>query len=115
MFRKFGFVQEVVGEEEEANGNDGGNSETFRLVDVGKALPLEDGIVGGNSWDDSSLVGKGKKYKQKKVDPVLLRRYHKIQKIANELESDHPLTIQAALTYCIQMSQLDENIDDLTH
>ena len=109
VFRKYGLF--VKGGDKER--------ETFRVVNVSEALPLEDSASGEQIQMDCSngtkfsSVAKARKRNQTKIDPVLLKRYHKIQKIAHELESDHPLTTQAALSYSIQMCQLDESIDDL--
>lgn len=115
VFRKFGLGG--GGDGGGSNGDDvidvGGWQETFRLVDIGEAIPLEEGEE-EEEEEDSAKVKKRRNQKQKNVvDPMLLKRYHKIQKIAHELESNHPLTIQAALAYSLQMNQLDECIDDL--
>jgi len=83
--------------------------ETFRLINIREALPLEEHGRESNHETEKSAMKNGRKY----IDPVLFSRYRKILKIAHELESNHPLIVQAALTYSIQLSQLDDSIDNL--
>jgi hypothetical protein len=47
------------------------------------------------------------------IAKAMKRRMEMIRKIAHDLESENPLTVQAALCYSIQLSQLDDGIDDL--
>jgi len=110
LYNKFGF-------------NDANNdleckksNESFRWINIKEALPLDEAF---NFCDENEKkfqkpVEKQYRGKKKMMDPGLLKRYKTIQKIAKELDSQNPLTVQAALTYSVQLQQLEDNIDDLS-
>jgi serine/threonine protein kinase len=97
VFRKFGCATE---------------QSTFRVLNIGEAMPLD-----GEEDDENDCNGfnklKNQKSKNKRVDPIILKRYRTIQKVCSCLKWNHPLTAEAALTYSIQMAQLD-SVDDLS-
>ena len=81
----------------------------FKVCDIDEGLPLESsGEIGGNYNKENC-----KKGSKIKLDPWLVARYKKICKIAEDLECQHPFTNQAALTYSIQLSEVEDNIDDV--
>ena len=69
---------------------------TFRVLNMKNALPLD------GDGDDGIDQKTSKK------------RMNVIRKIAKDLESENPLTIQAAFCYSMQLTQLDDGIDDFT-
>lgn len=73
-------------------------SGTIHTIDILKALPL-DGIEHDS---DGFLENKGWK-----------KRMQLIEQIANDLDASNPFTVQAAFCYSLQLSQLDDCIDDL--
>jgi serine/threonine protein kinase len=79
--------------------------DTFRILDLKKALPLDDQGRGGGDEEE--------KVDDKMIAKAMKKRMKMIRKIAHDLESENPLTVQAALCYSIQLSQLDDGIDDL--
>ena len=85
------------------------NEGTFQICDIKEGLPLE---LSSEILDRENKENHYKKGTKKEMDP-LLKRYNKICQIANELQSEHPLTRQAALVYSIQFSEVETNIDDL--
>jgi serine/threonine protein kinase len=103
VFRKFGFTT---------------HEKTFRILNVNEALPFdseeddeesgENDPAGSNSKNQKNNDKQGKK----RVDKTLLKRYQNIQKVCSSMKWNNPMTAQAALTYSIQMSQLDE-VDDM--
>jgi serine/threonine protein kinase len=90
VFKKYGFAKE----DEKCAAQD-----SIRTIDIQNALPL-DGIE-----NDSEGFLDGKDWK---------KRRQLIQKIANDLDATHPFTVQAAFCYSLQLSQLDDCIDDLS-
>ena len=75
------------------------------------ALPLE--FMSGED-DENTAPKTVKKGKKNKMDPVLQKRIQTIRKLCNELQCEHPMSIQAALTYCQCMLELDEDLDDIS-
>jgi serine/threonine protein kinase len=103
VFRKFGFTT---------------HDKTFRILNVNEALPFdieeddedsgENDAAGANTKNQKNNDKQGKK----RADKTLLKRYQIIQKVCSSMKWNNPMTAQAALTYSIQMSQLDE-VDDM--
>jgi len=91
-----------------------------KIINIKDALPFDD--IAEDSDENvappsqaATDNGKGKKKKNfKKKDPVLDRRLKNVRRLCNELECDHPMTIHAAMCYCQQMLQLEEELDDLS-
>lgn len=71
---------------------------SLRTVDIQRALPLE-------HYDELERFLESKNGKKRK---------QLIQNIAKDLDSSNPWTVQAALCYSLQLSQLDDCIDDLS-
>ena len=102
---------------------------TFRILNLNEALPFDDDDHDHDHDDDVSFddkengandqkekkknAAKNNTQKQPKVDPVLAKRMKTIQQICHSMDWKNPLTAQAALSYSIQISQLEDNIDDL--
>ena len=65
--------------------------------------------------DDYNIENRYEKGTKKKMDRInaFVRRFDNICQIAEDLQSQHPLTKQAALIYSIQLSDVEDNIDDL--
>jgi serine/threonine protein kinase len=92
---------------------------TFAKINLKEALPIEgqedednqENSAGSTNNNGGKNKGGGKN-KKNKVDPVLAKRFQTIQKVCDSMEWTHPLTAQAALSYSIQMSQL-EDVDDI--
>jgi len=107
VFVKFGLIN-----------NDIMNQVTLRTIDIKTALPFDDKID-ENEKDlrKGNYTSSGKNLSKKaminKMSSKILKRVKLIRKIAHELESKNAFTIQAALTYSEQLSQL-ENCDDLS-
>ena len=80
-------------------------------VSLKDALPLD--FISGQD-DENTAPKTVKKGKKNKMDPVLQKRIQTVRKLCNELECEHPMSIQAALTYCQCMLELDEELDDLS-
>jgi serine/threonine protein kinase len=95
------------------------STKTFRRIFLPSAVPLdgEESIVEemkpGGKENTKNQDSKNKTTKRKKADPVLSKRFKLIQKVCDWMEWDNPTTAQAALTYSIQMADLNDDIDDL--
>jgi serine/threonine protein kinase len=87
---------------------------TFSLVNLKEALPFDndEGIVPADEKENAAAPIQSKKNKKNRVDPVLSKRFKLIQKICSSMEWTNPMTVQAALTYSIQLSELDD-VDDM--
>jgi len=98
-----------------------------RIINIKGALPLDFGPDENkennapelddttNTMNGQTKTPRKKKSNNKKHNPVLVRRIQQLRKLLHqELESDHPMTIQAALFYCQCMQELDDQLDDLT-
>ena len=72
------------------------HDKTFRSIHMCEALPLE----------VSDLSGLDKK--------MIKKRIELIQKIASDLDAENPMTTQAALCYSLQLSELDDCLDNLS-
>jgi serine/threonine protein kinase len=104
VFHKFGFATD---------------QKTFRILNVNEALPFdseeddeessENNAAGANSKKQNNNKDKQGK---KRVDKTLLKRYQHIRKVCSSMNWNNPMTAQAALTYSVQMSQLEE-VDDM--
>ena len=91
---------------------------TFTKIDLKAALPFDEAEDEEDNQENNVNNVKGNKNKQSKkktnkVDPKLAKRFQTIQNICTSMEWTHPLTAQAALCYSIQMSQLEDEIDNL--
>lgn len=91
------------------------NSKTFSILNIKDSLPFDndDAIIPQGKENNPTSSAKSKK-KQQKIDPVLAKRYKMIQKVCHSMEWENPMTAQAALTYSIQMSELDD-VDDMNN
>jgi serine/threonine protein kinase len=73
-----------------------GLNRNFASIDLEESLPLE--------VDELSLSVDTKAFK---------KRTDLIRKIAHDLDADNPMTVQAAFCYSLQLSQLDDCLDNL--
>ena len=101
VFQKFGLVPDP---------------QTFSVLNIQEALPFDndDEIIPAQEKENqgnSSSKGKKKGGGKSKIDPTLSKRFKLIQNICTSMEWNNPLTAQAALTYSIQMQEL-EDVDD---
>ena len=102
-------------------------SSSPKVIQIDRALPLE------NKYLQSNLIGDGYKIespfhsqapvfqldctnhqfmmKTYQAGEVLGERVRKIRKFADQLNCNHPLTVPAALSYSIQLEQLEEDIE----
>lgn len=55
----------------------------------------------------------GKTPGKKKRETVFDRRLRKVQQLCREVGCEHPMSVHAAMCYCQQMLELDEDLDDL--
>jgi serine/threonine protein kinase len=96
VFRKFGLEPDP---------------KTFSILNINQALPFQndEGIV-PEGKENQPAKSKSTK-KGSKVNSTIAKRFQLIQKICNFMEWTNPMTAQAALTYSIQMSEL-EDVDD---
>lgn len=93
LFAKFGYAfNNNYGE------HDHGMS-SLRKLNLKEALPLEEEVDENND----------EKTRAKSIQ----KRKELIKQIAEDLESENPLTIQAAYCYSTQLSQLDDELDSL--
>jgi len=84
LFNKFGMTSTT-------------HSKTLHRFDINEALPLE--------VCETSLC----------LDPKAFRkRIDLIRKIARDLDAENPLTLQASFCYSLQLSELDDCLDDLS-
>ena len=81
----------------------------LQLLDLELALPLDysDEEEENHSGNSSDWKPKSKRNNQ------MLKRKETIMRLCSFLGYKHPLTPQAAFTYCQQMYQLDDTLDDL--
>ena len=84
LFNKFGMIPTT-------------QSKTFRRFDINEALPLE--------VYETSLCLDPKAFK---------KRIDLIRKIARDLDAENPLTLQASFCYSLQLSELDDCLDDFS-
>jgi serine/threonine protein kinase len=82
-----------------------------KIINIKEALPFDDEENVAPIPDNSVKKNKTSK---KKVVSVLERRKKKVKKLCDELECEHPMTINASLCYCQRMLQLDDELDDLS-
>eukprot|EP00980_Cylindrotheca_fusiformis_P017141 scaffold5276_cov134-Cylindrotheca_fusiformis.AAC.8 len=92
---------------------------TFRTLNIQDALPLEndEGIeVPADGKENQPAAAKSKSTKRQNssslLNPKIAKRFQRIQMICESMEWTNPMTSQAALTYSIQMSELEE-VDDM--
>lgn len=87
---------------------------TFSLLNIKDAIPFQndDDIFPVDEKENQAIPSKSNKKKRSRVDPVLVKRFTLIEKICSSMEWSNPMTTQAALTYSIQFSELDD-VDDL--
>jgi serine/threonine protein kinase len=83
------------------------HDKTFQVIDICEALPLD------MDEENMSFISNLKMPNSKLPKPVK-KRVELIKKIASALECEHPMTIVAALEYSIQLSQLEDSLDDVT-
>ncbi len=85
---------------------------TFRRIDIRKALPFDDDdeVDDENDPRNDNKGTKNDKYTKSKFPQ---KRLKIIKRIAHELGSENPYTLQAACVYSQQLSQL-EDCDDLS-
>jgi serine/threonine protein kinase len=124
LFQKFGLA---------ADENDY-SSHTFHHISLYQALPLDDNGEGGGGTppdmekENASQKSMGSvssrvttkqntcsKILKKRIDPILSKRFKKIQKICEWIGWEAPMTVQAAMIFSIQMAELVGNdvIDNL--
>lgn len=115
LFQKFGLV---------TNENDD-SSHTFRHISLSEALPLDDNGEG----DSNTVLEMGKentgnvtakqrassKIRKQRIDPILSKRFKKIQKICEWMGWENPMTVQAAMVFSIRMADLvdDNEVENL--
>jgi serine/threonine protein kinase len=86
---------------------------TFKRIDIKKALPFDDDNDDDKEEENNPSNCNKKGLHQKSLDnKVPIKRLKLIRRIIHELESENPMTIQAAITFAQQLSQL-EDCDDL--
>lgn len=113
LFAKFGIYTSCI---------DSYNADT---LNINHALPLydedendENEPTSGGANHNNTHQGRQCNTKCKGSTSIKNKRVKKrmecIAKIAHDLESENPLTIQAAYSYSTQLSQLDDSLDDLS-
>ena len=102
-------------------------SSSPKVIQIDRALPLENKYLQRNPIGDSYKIvtpfhpqasifqldctNHQPMPKTYQSDEVLEKRIRLIQKFENQLNCNHPLTMPAALTYSIQLEQLEEDIE----
>jgi serine/threonine protein kinase len=113
LFQKYGLASNEIVD----------SSNTFHHISLSEALPLvdideadSDAVLDMGKENNSNATIKQRmvsKTKKKRINPVLSKRFKKIQKICEWMGWENPMTVQAAMAYSIQMADLvDDNAVD---
>ena len=90
---------------------------TYHRLQIHRSLPLDNQETNTEEQKENSCqsvcnsVRSGKSKKKHRVDPTVVKRFQRISRVCHAMEWDNPMTVQAALTFSIQMSTLCD-IDD---